>query len=333
MFRHKILAALTVVMVVVSMLAAWAWSGSAQAAQTARVGGNALKVSPVRLDLKLDPGVTQKVSLYVQNISSVPATLHAAINDFVAAGDETGRPNIILNENEYAPSHSLKRLVTPISDFTVGPGENKEIKVTITVPKNAAGGGYFGAVRFAPANAAGSENLNLSASVGSLMLLKVNGDIKEELSLESFDVRKKGAPGSFFMDKQNLSATMRFKNSGNIHVEPFGKIILKRFGKTVGQYEINNTTPRSNVLPDSIRRFDVPLTKVGSFGKYTLEGNFGYGTSGQLLTAQTTFYVVPAALLAAGLGGVVLVIGLIFILPRTIRAYNRRIIRSASRRR
>ena len=55
MLRHRILTAFGVVVVGVSILVSSAWMGSAQAAQTAAVGaGNALKVSPVRIDLKMD---------------------------------------------------------------------------------------------------------------------------------------------------------------------------------------------------------------------------------------------------------------------------------------
>lgn len=339
MFRRRFLAACWVVVVAVSMVVSAAWVGNVKAAQTSAVGaGNALKVSPVRLDLKMDPGTTQTFSVYIQNLTSAPAILHPAINDFVASGDESGRPNVILNEDEYAPSRSLKRMITPLKDLTVQPGDTKEVKVTITAPQNAAGGGYFGAVRFAPANAEGDKNVNIAASVGTLVLLKLNGDIKEELTVEGFDPGKKPnadtfSPGTFFKDEQGLHAAVRFKNSGNVQVEPFGKITLKRFGKTVATYEMNNEEIRGSVLPDSVRRFEVPLDKVGSFGKYTLEGNFGYGESGQLLTAQTTFYVIPLLLIIIGFGVIVLLVFLIFVLPRMIRAYNRRIIRRAGRRR
>jgi len=310
-----------------------AWIGRAGAAQSAIVGGNAIKVSPVRYDVKLDPGVTQHISLLVQNLSPVKATFRAHINDFVAAGDESGRPNVILDDDEYAPSHSLKRMVPPIGNFTVAAGATKEVKVAIVVPKDAAGGGYYAAVRFAPADVDTSENLSLSASVGTLVLLTVNGDIKENLSIESFDVRKKGVPGTFFMDNKDLGAVVRFKNSGNVQVEPFGKVTLKRGGKILGQYEINDAKVRGNVLPDSIRRFNVDLKKLGAFGKYEVEGNFGYGSTGQLLTSHTTFYVIPLYMILIAVGVVLLVLFLIFVLPRMIRAYNRKVIRRANRRR
>ncbi len=335
MFRHRILTAFGVVVVGVSMFINSAFAGHVGAAQTAAVGaGNALKVSPVRLDIKMDPGTTQTITVTIQNLTSTAAILHPVINDFVASGDESGRPNIILNEDEYAPSHSLKRLVLPLKDFTVHAGETREVKVTIEVPKDAAGGGYYGAVRFAPASNEGDKNVNLAASVGTLVLLRVNGNIKEDLAVDSFDVRKKkNSPSSFFMDNKGINAVIRFKNSGNVQVEPFGTISLKRFGKQVANYKINDSAVRGSVLPDSVRRFDVELKKLSSFGKYTLVGNFGYGETGQLLTAQTTFYVVPVFMILIGVGIVLLLLFLIFVLPRMIRAYNRRIIRRASRRR
>lgn len=335
MFRRRMLTVVGVTLVSVSMFIGVYLGSDAKAAQTATVGaGNALKVSPVRLDLKMDPGTTQTFSVRVQNLTGAPTTLKPFVNDFVASGDESGRPSIILNENQYAPSHSLKRLVSPMRETKVGPNETREVKVTIVAPKDAAGGGYYGAVRFAPTTGTGNSNVNLAASVGTLVLLRMSGDVKEELSVASFDVRKKdGGPAAFFTDKNNLNAVVRFKNTGNVQLEPFGSILLKRFGKVVKSYEVNNGELRGNVLPDSIRRFDIKLDKVSSFGKYTLEGNFGYGSTGQLLSAQTTFYVIPLPLILVGIGAVLTLLFLIFGLPRMIRAYNRRIIRRANRRR
>jgi len=85
--------------------------------------------------------------------------------------------------------------------------------------------------------------------------------------------------------------------------------------------------------PDSIRKFTVPLDKVGTFGIFKLDGNFGYGSNGQLLSASTTFYVVPLIAVILFIALVAVMAFLIFGLPRLIRAYNRRIIRQSSTRR
>lgn len=334
MFRRRILTAVVVVMVVAcGIMLSGQGRSTAYAAQTAVVGGNALKVSPVRSDVTLDPGKQQTIPIFVTNITSVPTTLHTAINDFVASADESGKPSIILDENQYAPSHSLKQFIAPVKNFTVGANSTVTINVIITVPKGSAGGGYFGAIRFEPASTAGSKVLNLSASVGSLILLKVNGDIKEHMNVSSFDVRRGDNAATLFTGAKGLVNVIRFQNTGNVQLEPFGKVLLKRFNKTVSQYEVNNKQPRGNVLPDSVRRFQVNLDRVGSFGKYTVEGNFGYGSTGQLVSAKATFYVIPVFLMVLILAVIVGLLFLIFGLPRLLRSYNRRIVRRASRRR
>jgi hypothetical protein len=299
--------------------------------------GNGLKISPVRTDLTINPGESQSVTVYVQNVTSAEATFQALVNDFVAGNGETGEPALILDNNKYAPSHSLKRFISPVPNIVIAAGETKQIKVTITVPKEAAGGGYFGAVRFAPSspNSGANQNVTLSASVGSLILVRVPGDIKDNLSISSFDVRKSATEGggsSFYTSNKSLFAVVRFSNQGNVQEQPFGKIALKKDGKTLQTTEINSAQPKGNVLPNSIRRFNVPLNKVGSWGKYTIEGNFGYGDKGQLLSATSTFYVVPVLLIVAAVLLLSLLIAAIIVVPRSIRGYNQRILRRGGRR-
>jgi len=332
-FRRRILTALAVVAISVNGLAGIAWMGTAQAAQTAQVGGNSLKISPVRQSIVANPGTKQTVAVTIQNISSVPAHLHVVLNDFMASADESGTPSILLDENSYAPTHSLKRYMLPVPDFTLPANGNKEVDLVLSIPANAAGGGYFGAIRFEPVNESGIKNLSLSASVGSLILLRVNGDIKEDLTIASFDIRQNGKSGKFFTTNKNLTAVVRFKNGGNVQVEPFGKVLTSKGKADISTTEINDSKPAGSVLPDSVRRFDVRLDKVGPFGKYTVKGNFGYGSTGQLLSVKQAFYVVPVAAMLLGVAIVLAILFLIFGLPRMIRAYNRRVIRRAGRRR
>lgn len=305
----------------------------ATAATVESVGGNGLKISPVRTDITVSPGQSQTVTVNIQNVTNAPAELQVFVNDFVADRNETGQPAIILDNNKFAPSHSLKRYIAPIPNVSLQPNEQKAITVNITIPKDAAGGGYYGAIRFAPASADSSKNVTLSASLGSLILVRVPGDIKDDLRLISLDVRRGNSAQVLFTSNKNLKAAVRFENKGNIQEQPFGKVILKKGSKVLQTIEVNNTDPRGNILPDSIRRFEVDLNKVGSFGKYTIQGNFGYGDSGQLLSGQTTFYVVPLALIILSFVLLLTVLFLIFGLPRLVRRYNRSVVRKASRRR
>jgi hypothetical protein len=162
--------------------------------------------------------------------------------------------------------------------------------------------------------------------------VKVPGDIKEQVTIASFDARHKDSASSFFTSGKGITATVRMQNEGNVQEAPFGKIILKnRSGKVLGTYELNNVTPPANVLPDSIRKFTVPLKDVGGFGKYRLEGNFGYGASGQLLSAGTTFYVIPKSIVIGFVLLVLLLLFIVFVLPKLIRRYNEFVVSRAAR--
>ncbi len=304
------------------------------AADTSSQSGNGLKVSPVVTNLTISPGESQVVTVYVQNVTKSTVTLQALVNDFTAGNNESGQPALLLDPNQYAPSHSLKRYVAPVGNFTLQAGEEKGVVVTVAIPKDAIGGGYYGAVRFAPASSSSNNSVSLSASVGSLILVKVPGNYKEDLKLASLDVRTspEDSPKVVFTSGDNLVAAVRFQNDGDVQEQPFGKVVLKQGSTELASYEINNTTPRGNVLPNSIRKFTVNLTKVGAFGQYTIMGNFGYGSSGQLLSGQTTFYVIPLGLIIVVVIILLLIVFAIFGLPRLIRAYNQRVIQGASRR-
>lgn len=296
--------------------------------------GNGLRISPVRNDLTIKPGESQTIDVYVTNITNIPTTLKAVINDFIASEDESGKPRIILDENVDAPSHGLRKYVSKLDNFTLQPQERKIIKVRISIPADAAGGGYFGAVRFLPAEVDASKNVSLTASVGSLFLVAVPGDIKEQASVESFNVSRneKGKASNFFTDGTGLRATVRIKNSGNVQVSPFGKVILKKGDKVLGAYEVNNIQPRGSVLPDSIRRFHVDFgDKAKTLGKYTVEGNFGYGDKGQLISAKTSFFVIPLPILITLIVCLLLIIAAIFVGPRMLKAHDRKLLRKVRR--
>ena len=305
-------------------------------AAAADAGGNGLKISPVVTNLTVNPGQSQTVEVSVQNVTQSDVTLQVIVNDFTASSDESGTPALLLDPGQYAPSHSLKRFIGPIANITVAAGQAKTVPVVITVPKNAAGGGYYGAVRFAPVSASSSgSNVTLAASVGSLILVRVPGDFKEDLRLVGFNAASgaSGSPSVIFTGSKGLVASIRFQNEGDVQEQPFGKILLEQGNKQIASFEVNDTTPRGNVLPASIRKFTVNLTKVGAFGKYTLVGNFGYGTNGQLISGKTTFYVIPIWAIIAVVLVIAIIAFFIFGFPRLMRRYNERVIRRASGRR
>ncbi len=287
-------------------------------AATTSGSGNGLTISPLSTNIVISAGQSQTTPIYIQNVTSSQATIQVDINDFTAGSSENGHPSLILNPNQYAPSHSLKRYITPISDITLQPGQQKTVNVNIAIPKDVGGGGYYAAIRFTPITVSNGKTVTLTASVASLILVRVPGNVVDDLRLASIDSRQgsNGSPQSIFLSNNNLMAAVRFNNVGNVQEQPFGKIVLKSGNSELATYNINATSPAGNVLPGSVRIFTVKLSHVGNLGKYTLLGNFGYGTNGQLLSGSTTFYVIPAILIIIVLLVLLLIIFFTFIVLR-----------------
>lgn len=271
---------------------------------------NALKISPVRADIEVKPGERKSVAVTLVNLTNAPIAIHPVANDFISS-DERGTPSLILDETSYAPTHSLKRFIAPVDDVTISAGQAKVVDVAIAVPADAQAGGYFGAIRFTPSSLKGGGQVNLSASVVSLILLTVPGNAVEKLELTDFSVRQNGTASYHFDDPDNLQLFARFENKGNLQVGPFGKVSVKSGNKVIYEADFNNNNPREVVLPDGARRWDVPLDNIGSFGNYTVTATFTYGKNNQTIEATKSFWILPLKMLLVIICGVVLLVAAI----------------------
>jgi hypothetical protein len=292
---------------------------------------NTLKISPLRTDLSIAPGKSGKVSMKVTNLTKAPMTIHPIENDFVA-GDEKGTPALILDENKFAPTHSLKHFMAPLKDVTIPAGAIQDIPLEIDVPASAKAGGYYGAVRFAPTSGDSSGSVNLNASAASLVLLTVPGPVVEQLNLTNSDIMQSGKVVSGFVNNSDgLSLSVRFENKGNLQDAPFGQVYVKQGDKVVYSQDFNQTNPRDMVLPDSARRWDIPLKNIGTFGKYTIGATFTYGTKNQSVEVSKTIWIIPTTYIIAGVVGLIVLIGLIVGIWLFLRGYKRRILRKNGR--
>lgn len=261
--------------------------------------GNGFRVSPVREELTIQPGQSQTVEITVENVTSAPIVAHPVINNFEPSDKEDGEPRLLLDGDSPGSGNDFRSLVSNIPNIPLKAGERKNVPVTINVPGNAAGGGYYGAIRFSPSEIDDELQVSLTASVGVIFLIKVPGNITERLELQSLSAGRDERSGSLFFNSPDKTV-IRLKNTGTIHLQPFGRIQVKDWrGNVISNEEFNNSDPRSNILPNSIRRFETPLNAKASFGRYRIEANLGYGTEqSELISASTTFWVLPIWFLA-----------------------------------
>ena len=285
---------------------------------------NTLKITPVRSDIEVKAGASQTVEIIVTNLTDKDISVKPTQNDFIA-GDENGTPALILDDDKYAPTHSLKRFMTPLETFTIPAKESATVEVLLTVPKDAQAGGYFGAVRFAPSDPSNGGQVNLASSVASLILLTVPGNLTEKMDLTNFSVQQNKKPGTFFTSPKDIEVSFRFENKGNVQQSPFGKISLKKGNEVVYSYDFNQKIPKEMVLPDSARRWNVALNNIGDFGYYTVSATLTYGTKNQTVEVTKSFWVIPWSLIIGVVVGLLALIALIVGGRFFLKGYKRRI--------
>lgn len=280
-----------------------------------------IQVSPVVIDLNGEKGRGYTLKVTVTNITAGKMQLKTSVNDFTSDG-ETGNPKIITDDSA-DPAYSLKSWVSLPTSFSLNSKESKTVSVRVAIPSGAGPGGHYGVIRFngtAPGQA--ESQVSLQASVGVLLLTRVNGDITESLAVESMDIQKNGKNQGIVATGPVTVAT-RIKNDGNVHLKPIGTLTIKNmFGKVVGSYPFGSET--KNVLPYSTRVFDQGFDKKWMFGRYTVDLRAAYGTRVGVLESSTSFWAIPFQLIAFVIAlGISVFFGLRFF----IRRYNRRVIR------
>ena len=293
--------------------------------------GQALEIAPPVLTLTGDPGQTLNTQISLRDVSSGALLVTGTVNDFTAGGED-GTPKIITDENEPNP-YSIKSWIDPLPKLLLEPRQIENLPVTIRIPADAAPGGYFGVVRFtATAPELDSQGVSLSASLGALIFIRVNGEAKRSMAIEEFSVATPGGTIKSMFESTPLVFVERIKNNGNIYEQPKGQIIIKdMFGKTIAGVNVN--LDERNVLPQSIRKFEQTLDKsvLGNkrlFGKYTATLTMTYGDKKQTVTSAKTFWVIPYTLIGVG---IVLLIAGFLTLRFMIRRYNSHIIKQASK--
>ncbi len=316
-------------MVLAALPVAWAMAAPAPTPSGAATAspGQGLEISPPVIELSANPGQTVTTSIRVRNVASGELIAKGKADDFGAGSDESGQPKLLLNETG-ATRYSLKYWVQSVPDLTLAPQELKTATVTINVPANAEPGGHFGVIRFTavPPDVQGT-GVALSASVGTLVLLRVAGPVTDKLSVAEFSAQQGGKSGGFF-EHGPIDFLVRLKNDGTVHEKAQGTIVVSdSFGHKVASLAVNPTG--GNVLPGSIRRFTQSLSQKQLFGHYTAKLSLTYVSGAKKLDGSLGFWVIPWKLILLILLGLAV---LIYLLKLAIKRYNAYIIAQARKR-
>lgn len=284
-----------------------------------------IKISPVRIEDLVDPGQVFNETIKVKNDSSIAKTLFVYLRDFKAEG-ESGQPKLIAPGTEKG-SYLAAWINITNEGIDFGAREEKEIEFSVAVPANVGPGGYYGAILFGtepPRIHVDGEDKGAGMAIGQqtgcLLLLRVKGDVLEEARVREFTTDK-----NIYGTPFDVNFLLRIENVGNVHIKPYGSItVTNMFGKEVGSIRVNEGG--SNVLPNSIRRFETAWSGKNGFGRYKADCALTYGTKVDLggqgmqsLFSEKNFWIIPWNIIIPVLLGLIIILALFILLLRLYR--------------
>lgn len=167
-----------------------------------------LQISPVRLDLDLEPGTTSTGTFEVQNTG-------LKAYDFVLGVD----PYSVTDEN-YSIDSEARTAYTDIVDWItfsqneghVEPNQNQEITVTVTVPDDVPAGGQYAMIyaEMVRDDELESTGVAVNHRVALLVFSEVEGNTRREGRVLETKIP------TFIFDPP-ITATSLVENTGNVH--------------------------------------------------------------------------------------------------------------------
>lgn len=306
----------------------------------------AITISPPRLELSGDPGTAIRSEFKVTNEGASDVIYYTEVENFEAQ-DESGQPSFVPTKE------GLATWVNVADTVSVKTGEQKTIPFTINVPRNAEPGGYFASVfiRTTPPPKNGGE-VSIGARLGTLLLVRVNGEIQEGVDILEFSSKD----NQRFFSSLPIGFYFRFQNTGADRVKPEGNLVIKNIIGTTAKV-LNANFTEGSVLPRSIRRFEAVWAKGDqkdtpqnlnytvpsygffgqakyqltnfAFGMYTAKLDIRYGDTGHSAGGKYRFFVLPWQLITI----VVVVLLLAWIILKIfLRRYNKYIINQHQKR-
>ncbi|MFA6496361.1 MAG: hypothetical protein WCV50_04530 [Patescibacteria group bacterium] len=301
-------------------------------------GAQAVTLIPPSLEIGLKPGAEYDTVIKLFNETSNTISLYTEVTNFSAKG-ETGQPEFDFGGELIGLAKWINVEKGPI---VIEPGKRYEVPVAIKTPVDADPGGHY-ATLFFSSSPPEEGQLRIASKVGTLILARVDGEIKEAGSITEFSASKKT------FSSLPVEFTIRFSNSGNVHLKPTGKIAVKNiFGKETVSIDFNAS--KGATLPNTVRMYQATwdkgliIDKSGNvwsdfwqgysneknnfaLGKYTAELSITAGTLESVKdTAKVGFWVLPwHMMLVWGLLAVLAVLLIIFL----IKKYNAWILKKA----
>lgn len=311
-FRKLSIGVIAVLVVAPSFAPFLAFAQSAQIVDLNVSAQDDFVIEPGKVEAFVNPGETVVKSIMVTNRIKRKVKFSVVTEDFI--GSFNPDTPVILLGSDKSPYSFKDSLEPAVREFTLDFGQRITIPVKITVPKDASPGGYYSSVvisnqpdREAIENAtdvAAARNISISR-LGVLFFIRVNGDVKEDGVLEDFNL----SGGGWFRQYGPVSFDILFKNSGSVHLVPYGMVTIKNiFGQKVASLPVDAYFS----LPNSLRYRVINWNKSYLLGRYKAEVELNRGYGNTVDTKELAFWVVPWKIIIGFFAGLFVLIALLY---------------------
>ena len=272
--------------------------------------GAGVTIEPALIDEKLDPGDTFTTTMKVTNRTAREQEYYF-ISRNIKELTEGGRP-IYADIEEETPYEISSWINLPEDPLPVPAGETGEIEITINVPENASPGSHFGSI-FASLQPDLPDEIatGVGYQVGTLMNIRIAGNIVEDAILREFTSDKS------VYTKPRVLFNAKVQNKSNVLIRPYGPLeITNIFGKKVATLTMNEKA--NGIFPEQTREFEVVWEGSDlSFGRYQALLGMVYGDEVRKNVSRTvSFWVLPMNIILPVVGGLIALIGGIYVLIR-----------------
>jgi hypothetical protein len=272
---------------------------------------DAITVGPVKLQINANPGQTTEGTMFLKNDDNTAVTFYPSIETFT---EKNGEKVFIKVPND------LESWIKVPSSVQLPAGGSTNIPFSITVPTNASPGGHFAIVWWSttPPSSSSNKQVSIVTRAGILVYLNVSGNTIEEASFNlNSPIFAFGLP---------LNFNIHFENNGNVFLMPQGNLEIKNIlGGNVGNLPLNQGG--AVILPKTSQDFTLSWQGQGGFyfGPYQAVLAATYGQNNKTTTVGHWFFLISWNTLVV----ILVLILLVFILPRLIKRYNKWIIEKA----
>jgi len=268
----------------------------------AETGNDSLRISPFYSDVTIgEKDESKQLVFKIANQSSGETSVKLSFVDLGTLDASGGIPFQGMKLEEGAPGgkYSLAEWVRMEKEQeTIGPGETKDIIVTILNDGKLSSGGHYGALMVQAQSSEENENLKMKVSpiLTAMVFLKKEGGEIYDLVLDKNEMKK-----TYFSFPEKV--TLLFSNRGNVHVIPRGTVTVKDLlGRTIARSAINIESRL--ILPETSRTMEVPIRKFPGIrlsGKYEIQIDHRYDGKNEFDSQKIGFYYISPFQIGLGL--------------------------------